>query len=393
MQFWGGEPVLGFHRLYNILPQFIEYYPNLFRFMTSTNFTLDNWEDEFFGFLKILGNYPDRRFEFSLQLSIDGPEYINDRNRGIGTTKLFLEHFYSFIENINDNLPNNVFIDTHFKQTLTEEDIKTLLTRDSFINYYKFFDELVTLFNKKATHKNIFISCNLPNTAVPGETTVADGKRFAEFTKLAYEIMVNNLQAEEPIFENYKNLISFFPRHEIECCKLNEGRVAFCGAGVHKIGMLPNEHICICHSGFVDFIEEYKKIAETNIPIIKDRCIDVNFFKTENLQLSVFPYEEFGEYQKILIALQDKESSAGYINIALLIKMLASYNQIDQKYQQSPYLEEATAFLNGILPNCIRNNINISGNLLSPPIGLIKLLLNGAKEYINAGEKFLLGAR
>ena len=179
------------------------------------------------------------------------------------------------------------------------------------------------------------------------------------------------------------------PRGRFDICDLDCGKVAFCGAGTHKLGMLPNEHVCICHSGFVDFIEDYKKAAENNLAIIKDRCIDTNFFKTENLQVSIYSYEDFIEYQKILLALCDRGSCSGYVNIALLIKTLAQYEQIDKKYAEENNLKEATAFINNILPNCIRNNINISGNLLSPPIGLIKLLLNGAKEYINAGEEFL----
>ena len=49
---------MGLHRMYNILPKFIEYYPNLKTFAMSTNFTIPNWFEEFFGFLNILGKYP-----------------------------------------------------------------------------------------------------------------------------------------------------------------------------------------------------------------------------------------------------------------------------------------------------------------------------------------------
>ena len=49
IQFWGGEPSMGLHRVYHLIPKFIEYYPNLNTFMTSTNFTIPNWFDEFYG--------------------------------------------------------------------------------------------------------------------------------------------------------------------------------------------------------------------------------------------------------------------------------------------------------------------------------------------------------
>lgn len=384
MQFWGSEPLLGFHRLYNLIPNFIEYYPNLRNFMTSTNFTIENWEDEFFGFLNIFSQFPKRTFNFNLQLSIDGPEYINDKNRGKGVTQLFLEHFNSFVNNLDEHLPPNVNLGVHFKQTITEEDVKTLLTKEAIIAYFKFFDDLTTLFYKKVKSKNACVNCVVPNTAVPGYTTVADGKRFAEYTRLTYEISKENL-TQNRIFENYNSIISFTPRGHQKVCELGEGCITFCGAGIQKIGLLPDEHICICHAGFVDYIEGYKQFTEKNI-LTTDRCININYFKQTETQPAVFPVEEFATYQKILLALANKKSAAGYINLALLIKTLAQYEQIDKKYAEEHHLKEAVAFLNNVLPNCIRNNINITGNILSPPIGLIKLLLNGAKEYIDAGE-------
>ena len=57
---------MGLHRMYNILPKFIEYYPNLKVFAMSTNFTIPNWFEEFFGFLNVLGKYPYRQFTFKL---------------------------------------------------------------------------------------------------------------------------------------------------------------------------------------------------------------------------------------------------------------------------------------------------------------------------------------
>ena len=66
IHFWGGEPSMGLHRMYALLPKFIEYYPNLKGFAMSTNFTIATWFDEFFGFLNVLKQYPHRQFEFRL---------------------------------------------------------------------------------------------------------------------------------------------------------------------------------------------------------------------------------------------------------------------------------------------------------------------------------------
>ena len=82
VQFWGGEPSLGFHRAYGTIEKFINYFPNLREFMTSTNFVSDIFFQEFFGLINILKQHPNREFKFYLQLSIDGPEYIILSNDG-----------------------------------------------------------------------------------------------------------------------------------------------------------------------------------------------------------------------------------------------------------------------------------------------------------------------
>ena len=66
IEFWGGEPSYGLPRIYDLIPKFIEYYPNLNEFMMSTNFTTPSWFDDFYGFLKILSNYPKKHFHFHI---------------------------------------------------------------------------------------------------------------------------------------------------------------------------------------------------------------------------------------------------------------------------------------------------------------------------------------
>jgi sulfatase maturation enzyme AslB (radical SAM superfamily) len=66
VQFWGGEPFLGMHRAYPTVEKLIGYYPNLKKFLVSTNFVSTCFFEEFFGLINVLNNHPDRHFEFSL---------------------------------------------------------------------------------------------------------------------------------------------------------------------------------------------------------------------------------------------------------------------------------------------------------------------------------------
>jgi sulfatase maturation enzyme AslB (radical SAM superfamily) len=90
---WGGEPFLRMDRIYPLIHQLIEEYPYFNSGYSSTNFSYPTWTDQFFGLMDCFGDYPYRDFHYCLQLSVDGPEYINDAGRGKGVTKRCLENF------------------------------------------------------------------------------------------------------------------------------------------------------------------------------------------------------------------------------------------------------------------------------------------------------------
>ena len=93
LQTWGGEPFLHMERIYPTLHKVIEYFPYFEGMFSSTNFSFDGWDNQFFGLMKQFDKYPERNFSYSLQLSCDGPEYINDYGRGNGTTKKCIANF------------------------------------------------------------------------------------------------------------------------------------------------------------------------------------------------------------------------------------------------------------------------------------------------------------
>ena len=105
--------------------------------MFSTNFTTKNWFEQFSGLLATLEKFPSRNFTLFIQLSIDGPEEINDLGRGKGVTKKFINHWIELINFISDNnIPKNVKIILHFKPTLSIETIPLLQSKEAIIKYY-----------------------------------------------------------------------------------------------------------------------------------------------------------------------------------------------------------------------------------------------------------------
>lgn len=106
---WGGEPFLKMERIYPLVHQLIKEYPYFNQMFSSTNFSYDGWIDKFMGLIDCFKQYPYRRFTYILQLSVDGPEYINDNNRGIGVTKKCIENFDKLVTILKEHkFPGNV---------------------------------------------------------------------------------------------------------------------------------------------------------------------------------------------------------------------------------------------------------------------------------------------
>lgn len=380
MQFWGGEPSQGLHRITPILNDFLDYYPNLTKFMMSTNLTMPTWFEEVGGFMQVLRKRTDRNFTFILQLSLDGPERITDITRGKNTTQLFLQNFDRLAEEISNLLPPNVELKMHFKPTLSSYTISLLQTKEEVLDYFLFFDRLtdkIISLNNPQVEMNI----GIPNTACPSPHTVEDGQLFANYCKLCYEITKEH-QAN-PIFKHYKYITSFI---NVKCSSFNK-HCNFCGGGVWSIGLLPEKKISICHNGFTDLMQAYRDWA--NKIDDKRSIVQELFINNAGIFSACMSLEEYKNYKDMMKYFQYADSQAAFNHLVLTIRMLAKNNQIDPKYLDEKQAEQAAFFYSRHTANCIRDNMNTSGSILIPPVGLIKLLFNGAKEYIDATEQLL----
>ena len=384
IHFWGGEPSLGLHKTYNLIPKFIDYYPNLKEFSMSTNFTIPNWFDEFYGFLDILKKYPQRSFTFILQLSIDGPEYINDTTRGIGTTKKFLDHYYEFIQTINMNLPANISIKAHFKPTYSNQTLRLLQDKESIVSYFQFFDKLITDF-KSINNSKVTITPSIPNFASPGAYTVEDGHLFANYCKLTREIEKENM------FENYKHITSYPPRNKQnysnneKCYNLGCHN---CRAGLGTIGLLPEKRVSLCHNGFANLLEEYKINGKKNHIQDEDTSAILKELFTHNQDTfsTCISFEDYPKIKDIISSFEQRGQTFQMVNTMALIQTLAAAQQVDKKFLNKKDAHLASQYILNSVPWCMRDSANVTGSITLPTIGYCKLLFNGAYEYIIGEE-------
>jgi sulfatase maturation enzyme AslB (radical SAM superfamily) len=251
---WGGEPFLHMDRVYGTLHKVIDYYPLFDQMHSSTNFSFPEWNQQFFGLMNQFAQYPNRTFTYHLQLSIDGPEYINDAGRGIGTTKKCLDNFNLFVEMIGNNLPPNVLLNIALKATLDKETIKMLCNKQKIIEYYQFFEKEFVDKIAGLGYSNIRIFPPVPNTASPAPYTKEDGKIFAELCRLCGEVERENET------KNYFKYYRMITPYKVACGPADTKERTYkykdftCGTGKTVVGLLPNNYVSACHNGFVDLV-------------------------------------------------------------------------------------------------------------------------------------------
>ena len=371
---WGGEPSLGWHRMHNLLNQIINFYPKFSTFFSSTNMVQPTFLKELEDLLDIFGNYPDRKFRFILQLSLDGPDEINDKNRGKNVTNKIREVFLKMCDNFINIIPQNVFVETYFKPTLDNECIEKLQTKESIINYYNFFEEFYDVFYKINKSNNVKIFPTIPNTATPGRNTVEDGKNFSNMCKICKEIEKDN---------PFKYFEKITPYNNNSCRQVtNIDRPGFtCGTCKFTIGLLPNDMISGCHAAFVDLLEEYQKSIKKEH--YNSKSLDYGIFNKDSINFFCFHKSELAKREKQIEYYYKENTTARLITLKTLIQTLAYAGQIDEIFIDEEKALQAADLYSINASNCMKDNIGASSSITIPSASLIKLLLNGAYEYIS----------
>lgn len=372
---WGGEPTIGWHRMHNLVRSLVESYPNFCEFFSSSNMVQPYFLDELWGMLSVFGEFSDRRFAFTLQMSLDGTEEITDANRGVGVTKHLRQSFKDMAGKLSEYVPQNVDFECYFKATLNADCVKMLQTKESIIDYYRFFEEFYAIFDdlNKCDHAKIFPT--LPNMATPAQHTIEDGKLFANMCRLCKEI-----ETEGGHFKYFKDITPYNSNcvntvGKVECSGFT------CGTCRNIIGFLPDDMISGCHAAFVDLIGDYKN--RINSDSYANKVLDSGVFTNNSMNFFCFHKDRLAERETQMSHYFKNDTTARLISTKVIIQALAYAGQIDEKFAEDEYALQAADLIYRNASNCMNDNLSATGSITTPSVSLIRLLLNGAYEYIS----------
>lgn len=371
---WGGEPFLGMDRLHETLRNMFTYYTDIEQGFSSTNTLAPDFHGQFYRLMGVLGEYK-KPISYSLQLSLDGPEKVNDRNRGVGTTKRIKESLHRLFHEVDEHVPENVNLVFHFKPTLDMETIRELDSHEKIIDYYKFFEEFYDDFYSIEHKENVSMYPTKPNTACPMPHTSEDGKVFGALVRMCREVEERN--KTEHFFKYFKSDITPYASN---CSYALDGNGGTCGTCKYVIGLLPDKMISGCHSAFVNVLEKYKACVRPEG--YDNKVLDDNMFIRDPHNFLYFPFDDLPKREQQMENYYSPGTTARLQASATMIQLLAYSRQVDPKYRDVKEATKAANYIGIACAGCINDNKAVTGTITLPQVGILRLLLNGADNYL-----------
>jgi len=375
---WGTEPTLTVTHFKDFYKRISKEFPNFKAVKISSNFmtnpnNLIKWVTD------ILPQ--DKPLKVDIQVSLDGPPFMTDKNRIGGSTQKIIDNCIKFTKELN-RIGTIHKVNMHLKPTAGDDDILSLSDMEKATHYYEFFDQFVTdwLDANSNNAADIMTSCD-PTLVLPGSYTSQDGKNF-------YQLLLNQLKLKERkwrsiappesnYFWRYKQKFYFYK--EI----YTKQRMFTCSAGdsCFALGDIPGT-THICHQSFyMDYPQYYDEARKYGLDHQTMEGIDSG--RTDTLKdLFITKKDDIKRVTRLMYntrAYNDFLELKHSITMAHIFE-LADCGQINPVYKDEKLAEQFSYFAQVL--DCPMDNTTISGSQLVGCSSLLRVFGNGVFENI-----------
>jgi len=363
--FWGTEPALTLDIIKEKLPEIHQRFPELETISFSTSMMFPGPIENF---IRALSKY---NIKLEIQVSLDGPDFISDKNRFKGASKKIPQNFFKLISNIQKT---SLKISFSWKSTFTLENIREISKNSKIDKFFSYFKKINKKFEKINKNLNITLikESYVPTLAVPGKYTSEDGKNFVKFLKKLHR---------KNYHTTYTGRLSRMVEFQDELG--SKKRMFTCSGGDSQVGIGSKFHIC--HRSF--YLDD-KRYVESVLKESKIDNWDVSLFKKGSIDLLKRWYiPEIGDKKgeiRFRYAMRNYHDfwrfQMAYIR-AMMIE-LALANQAEKRFlKDDGYLTFFALFVNTAL-SCPMESILNTGCIYLTPISLLRMFGNGAFQEI-----------
>jgi hypothetical protein len=323
----------------------------------------------------------DKKFNIDIQVSLDGPPFITDKNRLGGSCKKITENCLYFTKELN-KIGTDHKISMHLKPTFGKDDIKIVSEFPNTLSYYKFFDDFITKWLEANYNNliNINKGCD-PTIVFPGTYTKEDGINF-------YNLLLNQLDLQKRDWQNiipesdyyyrFKSKFNFFKEF------YTKQHMFTCSAGDSCFGLgdIPGT-LHICHQTFYTDHKSYKEAANS-YGLSSETLKSIENGGVENLA-KTYIYNTSEEEVKLIKFLYNNRAHNDFtkhkVNVLTALTLeLAEIEQINTCYKDIKLAEMLSAFVN--ILNCTAESIALNSSAMVQSSTFLKLFGNGVFENI-----------
>jgi len=378
---WGGEPSLGFKNFKDI-NDYRKYFVKLDSFSTSTNLTTYMQIVGLINELEKLG----KKYQFNIQISIDGPDVIQIENRGCSSGKLLNKNLLDFIEKISHIKYGNISI--YNKSTNTIENFKNFINDTNLLReYYYFFKNLEEKFKEKSSN-TIFINLiSSPTLGLPGRYSTEDGKIYSDFLNIDKKI-------QEEVYHTYNNvylhrLIDL--RKKVSLINISYYNDTFmCSAGVAQRAIDMEGRNNLCHGGWWFNYPGYtKEIFESGEFVDWKEGSRILDLKDENWlsrlsKIVSSSYRDTLNETRVNYLIRSKASlhAQSMASAYAMVVLLSQVGQISKIYSKDLEMAKLLSAFIVIENNCWFNNKIETNSLTMPSLSIFKIFGNGVFEFL-----------
>ena len=370
--FWGTEPATVFPDILQFLEKAQRVFPRLKNLSFSTSFIFP--PKTYLKFLKGIDSL-GKDYKVSMQISLDGPSWITDKNRMEGVTERVVNNWKNFINSLNSTPLRNIKLSLKWKATHSIENMEEFLREPHKVEeYVLFFETLNNYFIRHNKNKQVTLALKsyVPTLVVPGKYTSEDGRIFAKYLRLLHS---------KGLRSSYSYRLKRLIVYERELTK--NPSCFTCSGGRSNFGL--SDKLTICHRGFYLNDERYVKavLSHPNLENWDVSCFEKGFLDVYKKNFVVNPRDEANKtrFYYIMRNYHDYLSLKVAATEAILIE-LAKAGQASRIYLESQELRTFfSLFINSAL-SCPSENILNTGSLHLQTLSLIRLFANGAFEEL-----------
>ena len=390
---WGGEPFLGIYRFIDHIKDFFKAFPHVEHIDVSTNLNLSDHPeriqalidavDKNFYLLKV-SNKP---FRFSIQISIDGYEEMNDAGRGKGSTKRIVENWKKIVNNLTYDT-SKFDIEFFTKATFSKDTWQYVNTPDKAYKWCEFLDNNLHKPWRESECK-AFYRHGLWNNAMPTEYFKEDGIKYIDVVK-SFSAIRHKVKENLPGFEYYPTVVAEAISNMDAIEKdFNDDYGAFCkslgcahcgqGCGVFSYNLVPmaSGRYTICHRGVFDDYVAYSN----NLNQIDHLHNLAEGWSKSNSSKWIFDLEQLKTIQHTINKMYQYPHQIYYTDAIQQIKAYADAGIIDEKYQNvNEIIPTLGYFVGG--SQCIQDSVIFTGSFVTRTPMEIPLFYNGAMDVI-----------